>query len=268
MSGWTFPGWKGRFYPKGLSAKKELEFASRQVTSIEVNGTFYRVLAPKSFESWYQMVPPDFVFSLKAPKFVTHVRRGKDVDSGVANFLASGIFLLKEKLGPILWQFPPNVMLKDDRFDKFAALLPKDVAQAEKLAQNHSEWLNGKAVTSATGVGKIRHAIEFRHPSFFNRDFLQMLAGHGIAAVFAHGGKKDLYTEQPTADFVYARMHGQGKGFKKGYPLKVLGEWVETLRAMGAKKKGPKAASIYFDTEEKKYSPDDAKHLIEILKKA
>lgn len=261
MSGWTFPGWRGGFYPKGLAQKKELEYSSRQVTSIEINGTFYRIQKPESFQSWYEITPDDFVFSLKAPQFITHIRRLKEVETAVANFLASGMFRLKQKLGPILWQFPPSLSLKDDRFEKFIQMLPKDVASAGKLAKKHSDWMKGKTETSTKGVSPIRHAFEFRHPSFFNKDFLQFMQAHGVAIVFAHGGNKDLFVDIPTTDFVYCRMHGEGKDYKKGYPKKTLEKWAIQLKAQP----NIQNAYIYFDTEAKQYAPTDAKNLLQIL---
>src|SRR5262245_20429406 len=108
MSGWTFEGWRGTFYPKGLKQADELSFASRKVNSIEINGTFYSLQKPTTFQKWYAQTPEDFMFSVKAPQYITHIRRLKEVDEPLANFLASGLLCLKEKLGPILWQFPPN----------------------------------------------------------------------------------------------------------------------------------------------------------------
>jgi uncharacterized protein YecE (DUF72 family) len=265
MSGWTFPGWRGGFYPEGLPQKKELEFSSRQVNSIEINGTFYRIQNPKIFRSWYQATPEHFIFSLKAPKFITHVRRLKEVESAVANFLASGVFCLKEKLGPLLWQFPPNVKLKDDRFEKFLKLLPHTAQAASELAKKHSSWMNDKAETSAESVPPLQHAFEFRHPSFFQPDFLQMLKAHGVAAVFATGAKPELCIETPTSPFVYCRMHGQGKEFAKGYPKKHLNAWAEKLRHL-QKSDGIKQAFVYFDTEAKEYAPRDALQFMKILK--
>lgn len=262
MSGWTFAPWRKGFYPKGLTQKKELEYASRRLNTIEVNGTFYSLQRPKSFESWYAQTPSDFVFSVKAPKFITHILRLNDAEEPIANFFASGILALKEKLGPVLWQFPPTVKLKDDRFDKFVKLLPFTRAQAEKLAQRRSDRMEGREWTSARGVRQVRHALEFRHPSFFNADFLAMLRAHGIAVVIAHGGEESLYFDEPTADFVYARMHGEGKPFTKGYPKKTLEKFADQLAEWT---KGKRDAYVNFNTEAKVHSPQDAVHLTEIL---
>ncbi|MBX9767260.1 MAG: DUF72 domain-containing protein, partial [Bdellovibrionales bacterium] len=225
MSGWTFEGWRGDFYPKGVSQKKELEFASRKVNSIEVNGTFYSLQKPPTFQRWYRETPEDFCFAIKAPQFITHIKRLKDVEDPVANFFASGLSCLKEKLGPILWQFPPNVTLKDDRFEKFLELLPYDPRAASKIAKKHTDKMKGRAETEFLPNQTIRHAFEFRHPSFQNPEFIELLRKYGVAVVFAHSGLKSPYMEDVTADFIYARMHGQEEQYKKGYPQQVLSWW-------------------------------------------
>lgn len=281
MSGWTYEDWRGDFYPKGLIQRKELEYASRQVSSIEINGTFYSFQKPATFQKWHDETPQDFCFAIKAPQYITHVRRLKEVDSSVANFFASGLFCLKEKLGPILWQFPPNVVLKDDRFEKFLKLLPYDSVAASRLAKKHTEKMEGRSVVKAEGDYPMRHAFEFRHPSFMNPDFIEMLRHYGVAVVFAHSGLKSPYMEDLTADFVYARMHGQEAKYKKGYPQDVLKWWTERVKtwmegkqpadAECVTKTKPKSvkrdAFIYFDTEAKEYAPHDALHLMKFFKK-
>ncbi len=275
MSGWTFDGWKGDFYPKGLSQKKELGFASRKVNSIELNGTFYSLQKPNTFQKWYDETPEDFVFAVKAPQYITHIRRLKEVEEPLANFFASGLLCLKEKMGQLLWQFPPNVMLKDDRFEKFLELLPHNSKDAAKLAKKHGPKVKGRAYTKADSDLKVRHAFEFRHPSFQNPDFIELLRKHGVAVVFAHSGLKSPYNEDLTADFIYARMHGQEKQFKKGYDKDTLAWWADRVALWTTGKQPtdaqcvtdtkPKAskrdAFIYFDDEAKEYAPFNAMDL-------
>lgn len=280
FSGWTFPGWRGNFYPKGVSQKRELEYASRQVNSIEINGTFYAIQKPHSFQAWYEQTPEDFRFAVKANMFITHERRLKDVEAPLANFLGSGLFKLKEKLGPLLWQFPPNMMLKDDRFERFLKILPRDTETACEFSRSRmSDWMKSRCWTDLEEKYRLRHAFEFRHPSFMNADFLSMLREYGVAVVFAHAGKKSPYTEDLTADFVYARMHGEDKRFAKGYDPKFIDAWAKRVKTwVGGK--SPKDAPcvldtkpklvkrdvfIYFDTEAKKYAPQDARKLMEKL---
>ncbi len=253
ISGWTFPGWKGTFYPKDLSKKNELEYASRRLNSIEVNGTFYSLQRPTTFQRWYTETPDFFQFAVKAPQYITHVRRLKEVEEPLANFFASGLFCLKEKLGPILWQFPPNVMLKDNRFEIFLKQLPQDAKSAARLARKHGEKVEGRAHTKAEGISKVRHAFEFRHKSFLNKNFLDLLREHNVAFVIAHeGGERAPYTEEPTADFIYARLHGQGKRYTKGYPDREIQQWAGKVSAWNRKGRD---AFVYFSNEAKVYSP-------------
>jgi uncharacterized protein YecE (DUF72 family) len=225
ISGWTHDEWRGTFYPKGTPRTKELDYASRQLSSIELNGTFYSLQKPKSFQEWYSKSPEGFVFSVKAPQFITHVLRLKEVDEPLKNFLASGLLCLKEKLGPILWQFPDYVTLKDNRFEEFLKIIPHDSKAAAALAREHGPKVKGRAWTEAGGDYPIRHAFEFRHPSFVNKDFLSMLHEHGVAAVVAHD--EESYVDQPTADeFVYLRLYGGGK---TTYSARDLEAWAEKI---------------------------------------
>jgi uncharacterized protein YecE (DUF72 family) len=279
MSGWTFPGWRGDFYPNGLVQKNELAYASRQVNSIEINGTFYSLQRPPTFQKWYAETPEDFCFSLKGPQYITHIRRLKDVKEPLCNFLASGVLCLKEKLGPLLWQFPPNVMLKDDRFEKFLELLPRDTKEAAAMAKEHTSKMDGRAFTKAEGNFPLRHVFEFRHPSFKDKDFIKLMAKHNVAIVVAHSGLKSPYIEDLTSDFVYGRMHGQEPKFKKGYTKDVISWLSERVKcwsegnqpedahcvAILKPKSMKRDVFIYFDTEEKKYAPHDAVHLIQAL---
>jgi uncharacterized protein YecE (DUF72 family) len=258
-SGWTFEGWRGNFYPKHLPRNQELEYASRKLNSIEINGTFYALQKPKTFKRWYQETPEGFCFSVKAPRYITHIRRLREVDQAVLRFLDSGLLELKEKLGPVLWQFPPTVTLKDNRFEKFLSFLLKTQTNFP-----------------------IRHAFEFRHFSFFNDDFVNQLRKYNVAIVFAHSGLKSPYTEDLTSDFVYARMHGQDKMFKKGYTQEVLSWWANRVLMWRSGRQADDAKCVshvkpkpiqrdvycYFDTEEKFYAPQDAINFAKTLKKS
>lgn len=280
MSGWTYPEWRGGFYPKGLVQKKELHFASRQLNSIEINGTFYSLQKPESFTRWHDDTPENFVFAIKGPQYITHIKRLKEVDDALANFFASGLLCLKQKMGPILWQFPPNVMLKDDRFEKFLKILPYDAKSAARLAKKHTDKVKGRSFTKVEGNYPVRHAFEFRHASFMDAGFIEMLREYGVAVVMGHAGGERPYIEDVTADFIYARMHGLEPGYKKGYPkekidwwAKRVEKWHEGSQPKDAQtvtstkiKKVPRDAFIYFDTEAKDYAPLDAIHLSQRLK--
>src|SRR5687768_15217018 len=126
ISGWTYAPWRGSFYPKDLAQKRELEFASRQVNSIEINGSFYSLQTPSSYQKWYEETPEGFLFAVKCGRYITHMRRLKDIEKPLANFLASGVLALEEKLGPMLWQFPPSMKFDEGKFEAFFEMLPHD----------------------------------------------------------------------------------------------------------------------------------------------
>src|SRR4051812_49045596 len=163
ISGWTYGPWRGVFYPPKLSHKRELEFASCQLNSIEINGSFYSLQTPASYQKWYEQTPEDFVFSLKGGRFLTHIRKLRDVRIPLANFLASGVLRLNEKLGPILWQFPPNLGFDPQRFEEFFKLLPTTTKQAAKFASGHQLKDEAKAWTKIDKDRPMRHAVEVRH---------------------------------------------------------------------------------------------------------
>ncbi len=282
MSGWTHDCWRNQFYPKGLPRTKELEYASRQVTSIEVNGTFYGLQKPKTFQRWYNETPADFLLALKAPQFITHTLRLRECEEPLSTFLASGPLCLNEKLGPILWQFPPYMTLKDNRFEEFAKILPHDTQTAAELSKGHSVRIKDHAWTQSNGNHRMRHAFEFRHPSFMNPTFIEMLKAYGIAVVFADSGKTSPYCEDLTSDFVYLRMHCATPAHKKGYPLAFLknlvkkietwnsGQQVEKAQTVseGAPKSGEKEIFVYFDNDVTETAPLDALRLIKLMNKA
>lgn len=225
MSGWTFEGWRGSFYPEGLKQKAELAYASRRVKSIEVNGTFYSLLRPKVYQGWYQETAPDFLFSLKAPKYITHERRLRDFERPLSNFLASGILALREKLGPILWQFPPNMAFDPERFEPFLAALPKDTVAAAALGRNCSDWMQERAYLDVDLCRPLRHAIEGRHPSFASPAFVALARKYDVAIVVGDTDGRWPYIEDLTSDFVYLRLHGDASLHPRGYGKSALERW-------------------------------------------
>jgi uncharacterized protein YecE (DUF72 family) len=144
ISGWRYAPWRGTFYPKGLPQREELKYASKVLSIIEINGSFYALQRPDSYAKWYEQTPDDFVFSLKGPRYITHVRRLKEVEKPVANFFASGPFNLRKKLGPILWQFPPNFKYDEARMRAFLELLPRDTAGAAVIARRRDAFMKGR----------------------------------------------------------------------------------------------------------------------------
>ena len=276
ISGWTYPPWRGRFFPEKWPQKRELEFASRQVNSIEINGSFYSLQRPTSYRAWYEATPSDFVFSIKGSRFITHMKRLGDVETPVANFLASGVLLLREKLGPFLWQLPPNFHYKPERLEAFFKLLPRDTRAAAKLARLHDARLVDRAWTRTDHNRPLRHALEIRHDSFKNEEFVELLRKHDIALVVADTAGKWPYMEDVTSDFIYARLHGDSELYVSGYTSEAIAEWTRKIRAWstgknpsGAVLHAPRAKPqakgrdvfVYFDNDVKVRAPYDAMSL-------
>jgi uncharacterized protein YecE (DUF72 family) len=229
-SGWTYRHWRGRFYPVGLSHKRELEYASRRFATIEINGSFYALQRPKSYLAWYAQVPKDFVFAVKANRYITHIKRLKDPEKALANFFASGVLALAEKLGPILWQLPPQMRFDPIVMENFLRLLPKNFHEATKLARKHEARMEGRTFVPAAGARPIRHAIEVRHESFLNEEFYSLLKKHNAALVAAHSGGRWPQAARLTADFAYVRFHGSAELVKSGYRAKpLLNDWSKLL---------------------------------------
>jgi uncharacterized protein YecE (DUF72 family) len=221
ISGWTYAPWRGNFYPPGLLQADELSYASRQVDTIEINGTFYALQRPDSFARWYDETPEGFVFAVKGPRFITHIRRLREVETPLANFFASGVLRLEEKLGPVLWQFPASFRFSADRLDHFFAMLPRDTEAAAALAGGRSDWLADRSWTKTAQRRELRHAIEIRHKSFLDPAFVALLRRHQVALVFADSVAWP-YAEDVTADFVYLRLHGSEELYASGYSDEVL----------------------------------------------
>ncbi|MDB6079240.1 MAG: hypothetical protein JWO82_2987, partial [Akkermansiaceae bacterium] len=278
ISGWTYVPWRGDFFPKGLPQRRELEFASRQINSIEINGSFYALQKPASYEKWYQTTPDDFVFSVKANRYITHVQRLKEVEGPLANFFASGVLRLEEKLGPFLWQFPPSFTFDPGKIANFFKLLPRDTEAASDLAGHHAAFLNGKASMAPGTHRPLRHAMEVRHKSFACPEFIDLLRQHDVALVIADTAGKWPFMEDVTSDFVYIRLHGDKKLYESGYTNSAREAWatkIERWREGGnprdAKRitspapvrEGGRDVFVYFDNDAKVRAPYDAQALRE-----
>ncbi|HEY4329614.1 MAG TPA: DUF72 domain-containing protein [Phycisphaerae bacterium] len=275
ISGWTYPPWRGTFYPAKLAQKNELAYASAMLPSIEINGTFYGLQRPKSFAAWHEQTPAGFVFSVKASRYITHLRRLREIETPLANFLLSGLLRLNEKLGPILWQFPPNFQFKPELFEAFLALLPATTLEATKLLKHCDERMKGRTWAEIDKDRRLRHAVEIRHESFANEAFVGLLRKYGVALVSADTAGKWPMLHDVTADFVYVRLHGAEELYASGYTEKALEAWAEKIRAWsrggdaeGAERIGPPAAKraardvyVYFDNDVKVRSPFDAARL-------
>lgn len=201
IGGWTYAPWRDNFYPEGLAHAKELEYASRQVTAIEVNGTFYGLQKPATFARWRDAVPDDFVFSLKAPRYATHRTTLADAGDSIAGFIDSGFIELGDKLGPLLWQLPPHKTFDADDVAAFLELLPAVV--------------DGRP---------LRHVLEVRHVSFMTEDYLRIARGRGVATVFTDSTDYPSFADI-TGEFIYARLLRSDAKRVAGYAPKSLDAW-------------------------------------------
>lgn len=278
ISGWSYPGWRGVFYPPGLPHSRELEFAASRMNTIEINGTFYRLQTAASFAKWYDAVPRDFEFAVKGSRFITHMKQLHDVRQPLANFFASGVLRLEEKLGPILWQFSPRMRFDGDRFSRFLDMLPKSTGQAARLARGHDARVKDPW-TRTRRDRRIRHAIEIRDESFLIPEFMDLLRHYNAALVFSDAAEW-VYVEDVTADFIYARLHGAEELYASGYDDKALARWAEKIRRWqrgseppDAQRIGPPAPRrakrdvyVYFDNDAKVRAPFDAMRLADLLR--
>ena len=210
VGGWTYEPWRGVFYPDGLAHRRELEFASRKLSSIEINGTFYGSQKPESFAKWHDETPDGFVFALKGLRYATNRRVLGEAGETIERFFKSGVMELKDKLGPINWQLMPTKKLDLEDIAGFLKLLPRTV--------------DGRA---------IRHALEVRHASFRSPEFVALAREHGVAIVLA-GDSEHPQIADPTAPFVYARIMGTAEGEAAGYAQPELDRWAERAKIWAA----------------------------------
>jgi uncharacterized protein YecE (DUF72 family) len=253
-SGWVYPPWRASFYPEGLAHKRELAYISSRLNSVEINGSFYALQRPSSYLKWAGQTPDDFMFSVKGPCFITHMKRLKDVDEPLATFFASGVLALGPKLGPVLWQLPPNFAFDPTVLRQFLAKLPRTTSAAALLATGHSERIADRAWTTTDHDRPLRHAIEVRNPTFSSPDFPDLLREQGIALVTADTAGKFPFFEEITADYAYARLHGDVELYTSGYTDVALDAWAGKIAAWGA----DRDVFVYFDNDVKVRAPYDA----------
>lgn len=281
ISGWRYAPWRRHFYPEGLPQRRELEFASRAVNSIEINGSFYALQTPERYAGWRDDTPEDFIFSIKAPRYITHTKRLRDIETPMANFFASGIFQLKKKLGPILWQFPPGFKFNPELFESFLQSLPHTGEAAKACAQHCDPRLQREGYLDIPVRYKLRHAVEIRNQSFVTEKFIGLLRKYKVALVVADTAGKWPYAEDLTGDFVYMRLHGDEQLYSSGYSDKALTRWQKRITAWSRGSQPADAVLIssahqrisadtrniycYFDNDVKVHAPYNARTLLEKL---
>lgn len=278
VSGWTYPPWRGQFYPKGLPQRRELEFVARQFNAIEINGTFYGMQVPQSFMAWAAATPPGFVFALKGPRFLTHMLKLTRIETPLANFFASGLLALGDKLGPILWQFPERFVFDPDRLIPFFEMLPRTLSEAAALGARHDHRLRAPAWLEIEHNRSLRHAIEIRHAGFKERRFIELLRQYDIGLVCADTVDWPLLMDI-TAGFVYCRLHGSTELYRSRYSDDELDRWANRIRAWSTgrpmtdgnfvlpplRDKRPRDVYVFFDNTDKLEAPGNARGLMQRL---
>ncbi len=278
VSGWTYGPWRGVFYPKGLKREHELEYAAGHFRAIEINGTFYGLQRPAIFAAWAEQVPAHFVFSVKAPRFITHICRLRNIEVPLANFMASGVLRLGLHLGPILWQLPPNFRFDPARLDAFLGMLPHDTDAAIALGCKHDDTLRTPAWLQPDANRPLRHALEVRHDSFRCRRFIELLRAHNVALVCADPVAWPQLMDV-TADFVYCRLHGAEQIHASGYDAQALDVWASRIKAWAGGDEAPdgdrvgiqarrrrRDVYVFFDNDTKVRAPINAMELIRRLR--
>ena len=259
ISGWRYDPWRKVFYPEGLPQRRELEFCGRHFPTVEINGSFYSLQRPEYYEQWYDETPQGFVFAVKGSRYITHMLRLSRIEKPLANFFASGILNLREKLGPFLWQFPPMFRFKPERLDAFFRLLPRNTEQALALARRRDARMIGRSRLAIDANRRLRHAVEIRHPSFMTAEFVRLLRKHGVGLVVADTAGKWPKMFHVTADFVYVRLHGDIKIYTSGYSDRALASWARRMRNWD---RDGRDVYVYFDNDVKVKAPFDALNLM------
>ena len=277
ISGWRYAPWRNNFYPKGLVQKKELYFASRSVNSIEINGSFYALQTPERYAGWYADTLENFVFSVKAPRYITHIRRLNDVEEPIANFFASGPLELKEKLGAMLWQFPPSFKFNEEQFHQFLKMLPKTAGEALSITRKYHPDFDLPEQVQRKRV--LRHAVEIRNQTFVDETFIALLRRYNVAFVIADTARRWPYAEDITSDFVYMRLHGDTELYRSGYSEEAIDHWYRRIKSwsQGVQPRDAKLIAkrtklhnsldvyCYFDNTDKLWAPQDARQLSHLL---
>lgn len=283
ISGWTYPGWRGTFYPPSLPQRAEMDYAASRVHSIEINGSFYSLQHAAYFRSWFERCADDFVFAIKGSRYITHMKQLNEPEQPLANFFAQGLLELGAKLGPILWQFSPRFRFRPEKLEPFLAMLPRNHSAAAALAVEHDHRVKDPCTTARTPDRGLRYAVEIRHESFLVPEFVALLREYDAALVVAGTAGEYPLVEEPTTDFMYLRLHGTEGMYAGSYPDAELDRWADRIRQWARGRQPDDAATItatrpnglpgqtgrdvfvYFDNDEKTKAPFDARRLMERL---
>ncbi len=261
ISGWRYPEWRGVFYPEDLAHRRELEFASRAVRTIEINGSFYSLQRLSSWLTWYAETPADYVFAVKGSGFISHNKKLQNCREALANFFASGVLALEDKLGPILWQLPPQLRFDPERIEAFFASLPGSTAAAAELAREHDGRVKHGVYLDVRGDWPIRYALEPRHPSFDDPALRAILRKYDVALAIADTAGEHPAFEDVNASHVYVRLHGSRELYRSGYTSAELDRWAERITEWRRGDDRLRDVFVYFDNDADVRAPFDAMNL-------
>ena len=266
ISGWRYAPWRGAFYPKGLPQRQELEYAAQRLGSVEINGSFYSLQRPSSYQAWAAATPDDFVFSVKGSRFITHMLKLRRVDVALANFFASGVLALGPKLGPVLWQLAPRHRYDREQLEGFLPLLPRTHGEAARVAAAHDDRLREPAYLEVADPDRpIHHVLEVRHPTFAdNPELLELLRQQDVGIVIADAAGLWPYVDEITSPVAYVRLHGDTELYVSGYGEEALQDWADRIRRW----RRQADVYVYFDNDVKVHAPHDAIRLAQILQEA
>jgi uncharacterized protein YecE (DUF72 family) len=264
ISGWRYAPWRGVFYPPGLPQRRELQYASSCLDTIEVNGSFYSLQRPSSFAAWAEQTAPGTLLSVKGSRYITHMLRLRGVDTALANFFASGPLALGASLGPFLWQLSPRVRYETAVLDAFLGSLPRTAAEAARLAERHDDRLREPAwlEPGAEPDRPLRHVLEVRNrEGGLGPDLLALLRAHEVGVVVADTAGRWPYLDEVTAPVVYARLHGATELYTSGYAEEDLRVWADRVASWAETAE----VLVYFDNDVKVHAPFDAMTLADLL---
>ena len=265
LSGWSYRHWRSRFYPEGLPASRQLEYIAARFNTVEINRTFYSLVKPAWFRRLRDHTPSDFQFAVKGSRFITHMKKLSGVEVALANFFASGLLELGERLGPILWQLPATFPLDLARLEAFFQLLPRSHQAIADLADMHNR--DGIEVVQPQADSLVRHALEVRHPRCLSKEAMELAARFDVCLAASHSSRWP-YIEQPTTDFMYFRLHGPEALYASSYTEDQLRAWAGRLsswQVSDAVVGKSFDVYIYFDNDEKAHAPRNAMRLQELL---
>jgi uncharacterized protein YecE (DUF72 family) len=265
VSGWRYAGWRGDFYPPGLPQRRELEYLAGRMTSVEMNGSFYSLQRPSTYQRMVDDTPPGFPIAIKGGRYISHFKRLADTGTALANFLASGVLALGDRLGPVLWQLPANMSYDEERLAGFLSTLPRSTREAAEVAAGHDDKLSAERVLTETDVDRpLRHVLEPRHPSFGSDASADLLRAHDVGLVVSDSPTWPLF-ERVTSDVMYVRLHGHSRLYTSGYAPSSLDHWADRTREWLAQGLD---VFVYFDNDARGRAPHDAVALLGRLEQA